>query len=280
MSFLNNLFGTNVQAPQVTAPTVNFAPSGFSGGGLNASFSNNNFSVSPTADRSAAVGGVASTFGQQASDIGGLRQQWAPGASALRSSLMTSLQNNRTQGLGNLRDNLAQRRVLGSSFAQNSLASADQEYQQQIQQIQAQTFLQELGAQQQLIQQQYTAARGQFQTGLDEMNLEAGLASDLTGRATSALASAATTQAQLDLQARTSNANSSLQAQTTNANNTMKTLGGIGSLVGLGLTGGLSGLGGLSGEAFGGGNFLTDAFGGSSSSPLPGLSASDYGDGF
>ena len=247
MSFLNNLFGTSVQAPTITPPTLNVNPASFSGGGLTGSFANNTFSVSPTADRSAAVGGVSTTFGQQASDIAGLRQQWAPGASALRSSLMTALQNNRTQALGNLRDNLAQRRVLGSSFAQNSLASADQEYQQQIQQIQAQTFLQELQAQQGLIQQQYTAARGQFQTNLDEMNLEAGVATQLTSQATQVMSSAATTQAQLDMQAQTANASNSLSAQTTNANNTMKTLGGIGSLVGLGLTGGLSGLGGLGG---------------------------------
>jgi hypothetical protein len=36
----------------------------------------------------------------------------------------------------------------------------------------------------------------------------------------------------------------------------------------------------LSGPAYGGGNFLTDAYGGSSSSPLEGLSTEDYGAGF
>lgn len=36
----------------------------------------------------------------------------------------------------------------------------------------------------------------------------------------------------------------------------------------------------LSGPAYGGGNILTDAYGGSSSNPLPGLDASDYGTGF
>jgi len=44
---------------------------------------------------------------------------------------------------------------------------------------------------------------------------------------------------------------------------------------------GLSGLGGkLSGSAYGGGNTFTDAWGGSSSSPLEGLTAADYGAGF
>jgi hypothetical protein len=36
----------------------------------------------------------------------------------------------------------------------------------------------------------------------------------------------------------------------------------------------------LSGLSYGGGNVFTDAYGGSSSSPLPGLSAADYGEGF
>lgn len=44
---------------------------------------------------------------------------------------------------------------------------------------------------------------------------------------------------------------------------------------------GLAGIGGkFAGESYGGGNFLTDEWGGSSSSPLPGLDASDYGVGF
>jgi hypothetical protein len=201
MSFLKGLFGSN----DVKAPQVNVNPTGFSGGGLTGNFAGNNYNVTAGAGRNAAVQGVQSTFGQQASDLGNLRSQFTPGFSNLRQSLMTALQNNRTQSLGNLRDNLAQRRVLGSSFAQNSLANADQTYQDQIKQIQDQTFLQELGAQQQLIQQQYTAARGAFQTGLDEMNLEAGIATDLTSKATSALTSAATTQAQLDLQAQVAN---------------------------------------------------------------------------
>lgn len=272
MSFLGNILGTNVQAPNVLQ---NVNPTGFSGGGLFGGFNKttNQYSVGSDPTRQAAVSGVANTFGQQAQDIAGLRQQWAPGASQLLQTQLTNLQNNRTQALGDLRSNLAQRRVLGSSFAQNSLANADQTYQQQQQSVIAQTYMQELQAQQQLSQQQYAAARGQFQTGLDEMNLEAGVAQQLTSQATSALTSAAQTQAQLDL-----------QAQTTNANNTMKTLGGIGSLIGLGIGGGFGGLGGffgMSSPSFGGGSVLTgDAYGGSSSNPLPGLTAADYGAGF
>jgi hypothetical protein len=191
---LGGIFG-GVNNP---APQINYTPPGFTGGGLTTSFNGNNYSVSPTADRTAAVGGVASTYGQQANDIAGLRSTVTPGFSQMRTTALADLDNQRTSALGNLRDNLAQRRILGSSFATDALSRADQDYQQQRQNTIATSFMNELQANQQLIQQQYTAARGSFQTGLDELNLEAGLASTLTGQATSVLANVATTQTQLD----------------------------------------------------------------------------------
>ena len=73
----------------------------------------------------AAVGNIANTFGAQAADIGNIRSQWAPGMSALRGAQLASLQNQQTAGIGNLRDSLAQRRVLGSSFGQDALTRAN-----------------------------------------------------------------------------------------------------------------------------------------------------------
>lgn len=182
------------------APQINFTPSGFSGGGLAGSFANGSYGVTADPNRMAAVGGVANTFGQQANALGQIAGQWAPGFSALRNTQLTALNNNRAQAIGNLRDNLAQRRVLGSSFAQNSLASADQQYQDQISQTMAQTYLQELQATQQITQQQYTAARGQYQTMLDELNLEGGLSAQLSSQASAAMERASIAQAQLDAQ--------------------------------------------------------------------------------
>lgn len=265
MSFLGNLFNPpQIQAPTVQSPTVNFSPPNFSGGGLNATFGNNGYTLGSSGGRNTAVGNVSSTFQQQANALGGLANQWAPGSSALRSSLMSSLQANRSQAMGNLRDNLAQRRILGSSFAQNSLANADQTYQQQTQQIMSQTYLQELSAQQSLTNQQYSAATQGYQTGLSEMNLEAGLAAQLSQGATSALVSAANTQAQLQLKASLANAQNSLTAQQYNGNQDASYAQGFGSFLGsLALapfTGGTSligGLGGLMGGASSAGTGLS-----------------------
>lgn len=184
-----------------SAPQVNYQPPGFNAGGLTATFGGNGYNISPSADRTAAVGGVANTFAQQAGALGALGAQYTPGFSALRAAQLGALSSSRTATMGNLSAQLGQRRILGSSFAQNQLTNAQSQFDQDQSQIIASTYLQELQASQQIIQQQYTAARGQFQTGLDEMNLEAGIAASLTGKASSTLEQAASIQAQLDAKA-------------------------------------------------------------------------------
>lgn len=253
------LGGAGSKTPQIPAPppitpgSVNFQMPGFSGGGLTGTFANGMFGVTPDASRTAAIGGIQSTFQQQADALGALRAQWAPGASALRAAQLATLQSNRTAAIGNLRDNLAQRRILGSSFAQNSLAVADQEYQQKAAEIQANTFLQELSASQQLIQQQFTAARGAFQTGLDELNLEAGLSAELTGKAAGLLESAASVQAQLDTHASISRAQFATQTGIEQAKLNAKSAEGTGKFFGsLGQLGG-SALAKMFGSSGGGG---------------------------
>src|SRR6185437_1626185 len=183
-----------------SAPQVNFTPPGFNAGGLSASFAGNGYNVNPSADRTAAVGNIANTFGQQASALGNLGAQFAPGFSNLRQSQLAQISSNRTSAIGDLRQNLQSRRVLGSSFAQDAINRTSAQYDQQQRDTIAQTYLQELQASQQIIQQQFQAQVSSFQTGLTEMNFEAGLAADLTSKATASLAGAAETQAQLDAQ--------------------------------------------------------------------------------
>ena len=214
---LGGLFGGGSKK----APQVNFTPPGFAAGGLLAQYSGNGYNVTPTSQRSDLVGNISNTFGQQANDIGGIRSQFAPGFSHLRQAQLNQINSNRTSAIGSLQQNLQNRRVLGSSFAQDAINRTAAQYDQQQQQVIAQTYLQELAAQQQLIQQQFTAARGQFQTGLDELNLEAGVASDLTTKATSSLAGAAETQAKLDAE---------------NAAGQGKFFGGLGQMLGSGLS--------------------------------------------
>lgn len=195
----NALFGPKSSgAAAATAPLTTFQPSGISAGGLTSSTVGNNIGITADPSRTAAVGDLASTFGTQADQIGALRGTVAPGFSDLRAAGLNNLENARQSAIGNLRDNLQRRRVLGSSFAQDAASRTEAEFGQQKANFAAQSYLQELEATNQLMQQEFTARRGQFQTGLDEMNLEANLAAGLAGKATDVLSKNAQIEAQLN----------------------------------------------------------------------------------
>jgi hypothetical protein len=121
----------------------------------------------------------------------------APGVSDLRASRLEEIENARLSAVGNLRDNLARRRVLGSSFGADAVTRAEAEFAKEKERVAAESFLQELELTNNLMQQEFTARRGQFQTGLDELNLEAQIATALAGKATDVLGKNAQVEAML-----------------------------------------------------------------------------------
>lgn len=185
---------------EARAPLANFQPTGISGGGLNTGFSDGNITIAPTAERLGLVKNLASQFGAQANELGALRDMVAPGYSALRASRLGEIENARTAAVGNLRENLARRRVLGSSFGQDALTRAESEFAGQRDRVAAESFLSELEATNNLINQQFAAHRGEFQTSLDELNLEADAALKLSSKATDALAKNAQVMSALNAQ--------------------------------------------------------------------------------
>jgi hypothetical protein len=147
-----------------------------------------------------AVNNIAGAFGNQADFLSNLRSKVEPGYNDLLRSRLDTLNNAKLSAVGNLRDNLQRRRVLGSSFAQDAFTRTNAEFGKQADAITADSFLKSLDATQQIAQQEFTARRAQFQTGLDEMNLEANLASGLAGKATDVLGKNAQLEAQLTAQ--------------------------------------------------------------------------------
>lgn len=178
----NKLLGPKQGSAQ--APLQNFQPTGFTGGGFNTGMSGGNLTIAPTAERLGLVGGMRDSLGGLSSEIAGQRAKVAPGMSDLRAARLAEIENARTASIGNLRENLQRRRVLGSSFGADALSRAEAEFGQQKSKAAAETFMQEFDATNQLINQQYAAHRQQFQVGLDELNLEADIASKLAGGAT------------------------------------------------------------------------------------------------
>lgn len=84
-------------------------------------------------------------------DIDAARGLFRPGFSQLRQSRLAQVSNARDRAIGNLRENLRRRRVLGSSFAEDAIIRAEREFGQAAAATEAQSFLEELEATQQLI---------------------------------------------------------------------------------------------------------------------------------
>lgn len=64
-------------------------------------------------------------------DIDTLRGQADPATGLVRSALLSRVANDRSRAIGNLRNNLAQRRVLGSSFGEFAQTAAERDFAQQ-----------------------------------------------------------------------------------------------------------------------------------------------------
>lgn len=191
---LNKLFGG--KKPQ--APIQNFAPAGINAGGLNTSFAGGNIGITPSAERLGFVNDVSNTFGELGDELGILRSKVAPGISELRASRLAEIDSARDRSIGDLRENLQRRRVLGSSFGADAISRAESEFGAARAKVAGETFLQELELSNQFIEREFGARRAAIQTKLDELNLEANLAATLAGKATDTLGANARMMAQLN----------------------------------------------------------------------------------
>jgi hypothetical protein len=178
--------------------TENFQAPGINAGGLSSKMGANGVIIESSPYRQAMVDASAAASGEQADLLGELRARVAPGISELRASRLSEIENARQSAIGNLRENLQRRRVMGSSFGNDALTRAETEFAGQRDRVAAESFLQELEASNQLINQEFTARRQQFQTGLDELNLQADIATKLAGNATTQMGANARLQAELD----------------------------------------------------------------------------------
>src|SRR3990167_5948989 len=111
---LSKLFGGGQKNP--VTPLQEFRPTGINAGGLRSTFSGGDIGITPSADRLGFIEGLSRTFPEQASELARLRESVSPGISGLRTSRLAEIENARRSSIGNLRENLSRRRVLGSSF--------------------------------------------------------------------------------------------------------------------------------------------------------------------
>jgi hypothetical protein len=235
MSWLSSLF---------SGPKVNYTPSSFSTPGTSATFKNNKYTVSDSPAVTSDINSLSSLYKELGTKYGTLADQVTPGYNDLLKSQLTDINDTATRSIGNLAQNLRSRRILGSSFGNDTITRAQNEFAKTRAQTIADTFLKSLDANQQLIGKQYAANTQAVQTGLTQLNFDSSLAAQLASGANSAMASAAVAQAQLDAKAQ-AGVGSFIGSM-------LGPIGKVGSALGSGLTGMFgAGSAGAAGGAFG-----------------------------
>lgn len=220
---------TNAQIAQNLDKTIKFLQGSklISGGGINSFNRGGRLVVQPTGRRTQLTNRLSSDFNRTARSLRGLRSQVRPGFGNLSravndvfSARKADLADSRRRVVGDVRDNLARRRLAGSSFASDAVVRAEREFERQENElaseealIQAQTFLQELDTQAELIERESEFSRGAIETLITELNLETEIALQLTGLANNGISSLASAQTSALTSLGQSNANAILENQ-------------------------------------------------------------------
>lgn len=192
MSFLSNLFGGN------SAPQIQYTPSGFTNpSGFSVSGSGG-VTESPTLFSN--IAGIQTASGNAATAFGNLAQTVQPGFSAFRRAGLRQISNTFNANKSNLQDTLAQRRILGSSFANSQFSENAANEAEAKANFEASSYLQELQSQYNLIQAQYTATTQGYTAAINQSNIEASTAAQLTASNNSTAAQIATANAELRAQ--------------------------------------------------------------------------------
>ena len=158
----------------------NYKPLNFTTPGYTGTTNNGTFNLTRSPELNTALTGQSNAFGTAAAGFGNLLTQVQPGYDKLTASQLAENENKRRSAIGNLRENLQRRRVLGSSFAQDAVTRANLAYEQNAQQIEATNFINSLNASADLYSKQATAQANQFGTLLNQFNLESNIATNMT----------------------------------------------------------------------------------------------------
>lgn len=116
-----------------------------------------------------------------------LLAQVAPGYGKLSKQLTETLQGQRRGALSDLRSQMAQRRVLGASFADQQMESLALEYDNQIKTAQAEALVQELEMTGKVITARTASRMTSISAGMSELQFEAGVGANLLNQAENAM---------------------------------------------------------------------------------------------
>jgi len=161
-------------------PLKDFKPTPFRTAGLSGSTQDGTFQLTRSGQLTNALSGVQGSLTGRAQGFRDLIPQTASGFGALTEAGVNRLQDKRRRAVGNLRENLARRRVSGSSFGSDALARAEAEFAREEEDFRAQTGLQEIDTTMRLIDAATQADTQAAQTTLKQLNFESELGAKLS----------------------------------------------------------------------------------------------------
>lgn len=182
-----------------------FRPVNISSGGLNATFDQvgkNQFNLNLGRGEGAqsAITDLSRGLADRSAAFGELRGRVAPGFGELTRGRVQAIRDAGRRTVGNLRNRLRQRRVLGSSFAENQIAGVEEQFSRAEAEERATGTISEIGLTGDLIEREFSGAIEAAAALLDQFNFESSVASGLQQSGTNALLSVAQARAALRAQ--------------------------------------------------------------------------------
>ena len=173
-----------------------FTPTGFRAPGLSANISGGGITLNRGSGVDQALSGLTSAFSSRSAEFRGLRGRVAPGVGDLTQARVRGIRDTASRTVGNLREELSKRRVLGSSFAQREIASTEAMFGREEERARAEGALTEIALTQELIAQEFDGAIQAAKSVIDQFNFETTVATNLANQATTAMAATTTAAAQ------------------------------------------------------------------------------------
>ena len=127
------------------------------------------------------ISGLRPSIAGLRGEVANLRGQLRPGFGNITRSRIEGLRANRDRAVGNLREELSRRRVLGSSFALREIGAKEAEFAREEDLIRSESMLQEIDATNQLISQELGLVGAEAGLFGQEAELESGLVGQEAG---------------------------------------------------------------------------------------------------
>lgn len=195
MSFVKSLFGGKSRAEK---QLEQFRPVNLRSSGLSTDFNRTTNTLS--LDRSGAVDASLSNLVQglrnRSTEFRNLREDVRPGFGRLTQSRVDAIRTAGSRTVGNLRQELGRRRILGSSFAEREIAGTEATFAQEEERARAEAGVQEIALTGELIQREFAGAIQAAQSIINQFNFESSVGASLATNTTNALNANLTAQAQ------------------------------------------------------------------------------------